>query len=56
MSIFYFMLKIQTYNWKPPILSELTLIIFNKELTNLDSEATNSEIYNLPLISIFSKI
>ena len=31
-----------SYNWRPSNLSELTPIIFNIELTNLSSEASNS--------------
>ena len=29
------------HNWRPPGLSELTLIIFDKELTHLNSKASN---------------
>ena len=30
---------VYTHNWRPPILSQLTSIIFNKELTHLGSVA-----------------
>ena len=42
------------YNWRTPILSELTLIVFNMYLTHLDSEASNitTDITKLRLIMI----
>ena len=32
------------FNWRPPSLSELTLVIFDMELTHLGSEASNFQI------------
>ena len=34
-------LKVRYLNWRPPSLSELTPIIFNKGLAHLGSEASN---------------
>ena len=40
-------------NWRPPTLSELTLMIFIKGLTHLGSEASNSSLIVLRVNPLF---